>query len=77
VRPQEGGSALAIFECNVSWIRYEVTIPKATRTERKKVKDALKAGEDPVCPRHGANARLARAGRDLVCRECGIAYGKV
>lgn len=77
IRPQEGGGAVAIFECNVSWIRYEVTIPKATRTERKKVKDALTAGQDPVCPRHGPYARLVRAGRELVCSDCGVSYGKV
>ena len=77
IRRQEGGAATAIFECNVSWIRYEVTIPKATRTERKKVKDALNAGQDPVCPRHGAFARLVRAGKDLVCGDCGVAYAKV
>ena len=77
VRPQDTGAATAIFECNVSWIRYEVTIPKATRTEKKKIKDALAAGEDPVCPRHGPRSRLVRAGRELVCSECGVAFGKV
>ena len=77
VRPQESGEATAIFECNVSWIRYEITIPKATRTERKKVKDALKDGQDLMCPRHGAFARLVRAGKDLVCSDCGVAYAKV
>lgn len=77
VRPREDGAATAIFECNTSWIRYELVIRKATRTERKKVKDALASGEDPVCPRHGSAARLVRAGKELVCRDCGIAYGKV
>lgn len=77
IRPQDGGSAIAIFECNVSWIRYEITVPKATRTEKKKVKDALAAGSDPRCPRHGDGVRLVRAGKELVCGECGIAYGKV
>ena len=77
VRQGETGDAIAIFECNASWIRYEVTIRKATRTERKKVRDALSAGEDPFCPRHGLSARLVRAGKSLVCNDCGIAYGKV
>ena len=77
IRPQDDGGAIAIFECNVSWIRYEVTIPKATRTERKKVKDALTAGDDLLCPRHGPGARLVRAGKELVCGDCGVAYGKV
>lgn len=76
VRRADDGSAVATFECSVSSLRYEVKIPKATRTERKHVKDELDAGGDPDCPRHGPGARLTRAGRDLVCSQCGIAYGK-
>jgi hypothetical protein len=76
VRGNDDGSAVAIFECNVSSLRYEVTIPKATRTERKKVKDELDAGGDPECPRHGPGHRLVRAGKDLVCTSCGIPYAK-
>jgi hypothetical protein len=76
VRPGSDGSAAAIFECSVSSLRYELTIPKATRTERKKVKEELEAGADPDCPRHGPGTRLERAGKNLVCRVCGIPYGK-
>lgn len=76
LRSGEGGSSIAIFECSASSLRYEIEIPKATRTERKKVRDALEAGEDPDCPRHGPGSRLVRAGRDLVCRECGVAYAR-
>jgi hypothetical protein len=75
VRPTDDG-AIAIFECSATSMRYEVAIPKATRTERKKVKEALDAGDDPDCPRHGPGTRLARAGRDLVCTSCGVAYAK-
>ena len=53
IRPTDSGSAIGIFECSVSSLRYEIEIPKATRTERKKVKDELDAGRDPDCPRHG------------------------
>lgn len=77
IRADPSGSATGIFECSVSSLRYELTIPKATRSERKKVKEALDAGGDAGCPRHGPNARLARAGKDLVCRSCGVAYAKV
>lgn len=76
IRSNEDGSATGIFECNVSSLRYEIVIPKATRTERKKVRDVVKDGGDPHCPRHGPGRRLVRAGQDLVCPECGIAYGK-
>jgi hypothetical protein len=76
IRPLEGGAAVGIFECSASSLRYELEIPKATRTERKKVRDLLDAGEDPDCPRHGPGTRLVRAGRDLVCMACGVAYAR-
>lgn len=76
VRPAEAGAAVAIFECSVSSLRYELSIPKATRTERKKVRDELDGGGEPHCPRHGMSSRLARAGKDLVCADCGVTYGK-
>jgi len=72
----EGGVAIAIFECSASSLRYELVIPKATRGERKRVKEVIDAGDDPDCPRHGPGVRLVRAGRDLVCNECGVAYAK-
>ncbi len=76
VRPIDGGGAVGIFECSASSLRYEIEIPKATRTERKKVRDAMDDGEDPDCPRHGQGTRLVRAGRDLVCMGCGISYAR-
>jgi len=77
VRGNENGSATAIFECNVSSLRYELPISKATRTERKKVRDVLKAGGDPSCPRHGDAYRLVRAAKEMVCPACGIGYANV
>ncbi|MBI4539818.1 MAG: hypothetical protein HY704_09965 [Gemmatimonadetes bacterium] len=71
----EGGKAL--FECQSCSLRYELVVPKATRTERRKVKEALDDGREPECPRHGAGQRLGRIGRDLVCSLCGVAYGRV
>ena len=77
VRAGEDGTANLFLECSASSLRYWLEIPKATRTERKKVKDVLATGEDPVCPRHVPPERLVRVGRDLVCQLCSIAYGKV
>ena len=73
---QADKEATAIFECSATSMRYEVTIPKATRTERKKVKEILDAGDDPDCPRHGSGQRLVSAGKDLVCSACGIPYAR-
>jgi len=77
IRPQEGGKAVGVFECSASSLRYEIVIPKATRTERKKVRDVLQQDGDPDCPRHGPDFRLARAGKNLVCSRCGVAYARV
>ncbi len=77
VRPTAEGGAIALFECSASSLRYQMEIAKATRPERAKVKEEQAAGDDPDCPRHGSGHRLYRAGRDLVCPLCGIAYGKV
>lgn len=76
IRSTDDGSAKGIFECSVSSLRYQIVIPKATRTERKKVKEVLDDGSDPDCPRHGSGARLVRAGRDFVCPACGVAYAR-
>jgi len=73
---QTDDGAVAIFECSATSMRYEVPIPKATRTERKRVKEVVDAGDDPDCPRHGPGTRLVRAGRDLICTSCGVAYGR-
>ncbi len=77
IRAGEGGGATAIFECSASSLRYELEIPKATRTERKKVREVIESGEDPVCPRHGSGNRLVRAGKDLVCAACGVSYARL
>ncbi len=77
IRAGEGGAAVGLLECSVSSLRYEIAIPKATKTERKKVKDILDAGDDPDCPRHGPGTRLFRAGKNLVCDSCGVAYARV
>ena len=76
IRAAEDGKALGLFECSASSLRYEIVIPKATRTERKKVREVLDAGGDPDCPRHGSGFRLVRAGKNLVCNNCGVAYAR-
>ena len=75
-RAGEKGAALVLFECSSSSLRYQMEIPKATRTERKKVRDVIDSGEDPDCPRHGVGHRLVRAGKDLICSRCMVAFAK-
>lgn len=77
VRALDDGSAVALLECSASSLRYELPIPKATRTEKKKVKEQLEEDREPDCPRHGPGQMLTRAGRELVCSACGVTYGKV
>jgi hypothetical protein len=75
IRPAAEGSAIGIFECSASSLRYELEIPKASSQERNQVAETLATGGDPNCPRHGMGMRLVRTGKDLVCIGCGIAYG--
>lgn len=77
IRSGEDGNAIAVFECSASSLRYEIVIPKATRTERKKVREVLESGREPDCPRHGPGYRLVRQGKNLVCQACGVAYARV
>jgi hypothetical protein len=46
VRAKADGGATAVFECSVSSLRYHMSIAKATRSERAKVKEAQGAGND-------------------------------
>lgn len=77
VRTNEDGSGSVFFECSASSLRYRLDVPKATRTERQKVKAVRDRGDDPTCPRHGEEKRLQRTRDDLVCPACGVRYGKV
>ncbi len=76
IREGEGGRGQVLLECNTSSLRFVLTVPRATRTELAKVKEALEAGDEPVCPRHGPFQRLSRSGRQLICPLCGVPFGK-
>lgn len=71
------GDGTVLFDCLASSLRFELTIPKATRTERRKVREMLDEGDDPVCPRHGRGTLLVRNDRDLVCPKCGVRFARV
>jgi hypothetical protein len=77
VRYGGAGDGTVLFDCLSSSLRFELTIPRATRTERRKVREMLDRGEDPVCPRHGRGTSLIRNDRDLVCPECGVRFARV
>ena len=77
IRPEDDGSGTVLFECAVSSLRYELHVPKATRTDRKKVKDQQDEGREPFCPRHVETPeKLIRSGDQLVCALCGVRYGR-
>jgi hypothetical protein len=76
-RSKDDGSAVAHLECSASSLRYLMELSKASKGERAQVKDVQEKGADPDCPRHGAGVRLLRAGKDLICPLCGVAYGRV
>ena len=76
VREGDGGTGRVLLECNTSSLRFVLEIPKATRIERAAIKEALQAGDDLFCPRHGTDQRLSKSGKNWVCSECGVPYGK-
>ena len=76
VREGEDGTGRVLLECNTSSLRFVLVIPKATRTEKTKVKEVLAAGDDPHCPRHGPYHPLTKSGKELVCPLCAVSYGK-
>ena len=75
VRPEDEGSGLVLLECTSSSLRYQMNVPKATRSERRKVRDMIAEGSDPKCPRHDGEF-LTRIRHDLVCSRCGVRYAK-
>ena len=75
VRPEDEGSGLVLLECTSSSLRYRMSVPKATRSERKKMRDMINAGSDPQCPRHQGEF-LTRIRHDLACPRCGVRYAK-
>ena len=75
VHPDPEGSGSVFLECTSSSLRYRMSVPKATRSERKKVQDLIDEGGDPECPRHQGQL-LVRIRHDLACAKCGVRYAK-
>ena len=75
VRPEDEGSGSILLECTASSLRYKVSVPKATRSERKRVRGMINGGSDPKCPRH-QDQLLVRIRHDLACPSCGVRYAK-
>jgi hypothetical protein len=76
IRESEEGTGRVLLECNTSSLRFVLVIPKATRTEKSKVKEQLSQGDDPHCPRHGPYELLTKSGKDLMCPLCAVSFGK-
>jgi hypothetical protein len=75
VRPEDEGTGSILLECTSSSLRYQMSVPKATRTERRKVRAMIDEGSDPKCPRHQGQL-LVRIRHNLACAGCGVLYAK-
>ncbi len=75
VQPKADGSGSVLLECTSSSLPYRMSVPKATRAERKKVRDLIDEGGDPKCPRHQGQL-LTRIRHDFACPRCGVRYAK-
>jgi hypothetical protein len=76
VREGEKGAGQVLLECNTSSLRFVLKIPKATLAEKTQVKEAVEAGNDPHCPRHGPYHPLSKSGKEWVCHLCAVSFGK-
>ena len=76
VREGKDGMGRVVLECNTSSLRFVLVVPRASRAEKAKVKEAVEAGEDLFCPRHGSSQRLSKSGKNWICPLCGVSYGK-
>lgn len=76
VQPEADGSGSILFECNSSSLRFRLNVPKATRTERTKVKAMVEGAHEPKCPRHLGEELLVRVKNDYLCPLCGVRYAK-
>jgi hypothetical protein len=76
VREGKDGMGRVLLECNTSSLRFVLVIPRATKAEKAQVKEALGAGADLLCPRHGSDQRLSKSGREWICPLCGVSYGR-
>lgn len=77
VRQESNGSGTILLECSSSSLRFELSVPKASRDEKAQVKAAQEAGDMPVCPRcESPTQRLQRIGGRLVCPRCGVRFGR-
>ena len=75
VQPEPDGSGAVLLECTSSSLRYRMGVPKATRAERRKVRDLIDEGGDLECPRHQGQL-LTRIRHDFACPRCGVRYAK-
>ena len=75
VQPEADGSGSVLLECTSSSLPYRMSVPKATRAERKKVRDLIDEGGDPKCPRHQGQL-LTRIRHDLACPSWRVRYAK-
>ena len=76
IREGKNGVGRVMLECNASSLRFVLMIPKATKVEKAEIKEALEAGDDLFCPRHGHESRLSKSGKNWICALCGVSFGK-
>lgn len=70
----ESGEGVIWMECEGCAQRERYTAPPATTDERRRVRDLVGEGREPICPRHERPTPLRRRGRQLVCPGCGVRY---
>ena len=75
VRAEPDGTSTVLFECTRSALRFELPMRNSSWRERRKVKEQVADGLEPLCPRAELGPVLQRRENYWYCPRCNIKFG--
>jgi len=75
VRAEPDGTSTVLFECTRSALRFELPMRNSSWRERRKVKEQVADGLEPLCPRAEPGPVLQRRENYWYCPRCNIKFG--
>lgn len=77
VRAEASHGSTVLFECTRSALRFELPMRGSSWRERRKVKDQVADGLEPLCPRAALGPALQRREDQWYCPRCNIKFGLI
>ncbi len=74
-RAEPDGTSTVLFECKTSTLRFELPMRNSTWRERRKVKEQVADGLEPLCPRAELGPALQRREDYWYCPRCNLKFG--